>query len=570
MSDLLAINERYSMTQHSDDLELLLVHADTRKPVLGEGLPVDTATRHERTQKGVSEPIDFWEEGRDPNDLEAQRWGLILPEGPSGDRLRELIKPLITLRREQQGGHPIKEYRVPAGAMSLAEAAQWRKKHFDTGENTSRELPRYQLILGDLDQVPLAIQQMQATDGYVGRLHFTDERGYEAYVEKVLRAEKLPRKAPGRVIMHTAHDGSRALDAGFQALITPAVELMRADLAKGLFPASECDIHGKEMDPGLARFLESTAHQGPGVLFSMSHGIGAPKGGDWATQEERLAGQGAMSFGREGQLRADELASRTFMPNGIWFMFACFGAGTPDTSAYDHWLKKLVEAGRYSRLPDVMKTLAGTGKPFIAATPQKVLANPNGPLAFVGHVDLAWTFSFREDDSPAKKRPGRFVNTLTTMLKSDRVGIGLRELYRYLSLTDTELAGLHDEDVRTKATPSNEELTRRGYLWMMRQDIAGYVLLGDPAVRLPVEWKRPAQVQPPAQPQPHAVMTPQLPTPERLPIAADKLEEAIGHFMCGDLSPKELTARYGIERRELEHLAGIYCKAGRAALGIPE
>ncbi|MFE8604647.1 hypothetical protein [Archangium violaceum] len=556
------------MPHHSGDLELLLAHADTNTPVLGEGLPEDSASgEQERPDTGEHEPIRFWDEGGDPNDLEAQRWSLILPEGSQGDRLRALIQPLLALRREQQGGHPIQEYRVPSRPMSMAEAAQWRKAHYDSGENTNTNLPRYQLILGDLDQVPLAIQQMQASDGYVGRLHFSDEQGYEAYVEKLLRAEKLPRTAPGRLLLHTAHDGSGALDAGFKSLITPGLELVRGEMGAGLFPASGCDIHGRELDPGLEQFLASTAHTTPGVLFSMSHGIGAPKGG-WTSEQERLAGQGAMSFGRQGQLPAAELASRTFMPNGLWFMFACFGAGTPDTSAYGHWLEKLAETGRYSRLPDVMKTLSG--RPFIAATPQKVLANPNGPLAFIGHVDLAWTFSFREDDSPAKKRPGRFINTLKTLLKSNRVGIGFRELYRYLALTDTELASIQDEEVRTRATPTREELIRRGYLWMMRQDLAGYVLLGDPAVRLPIEWRSPKQARPPAPPPPSVAVMPTPLAAAPLPIPADKLEEAIGHVMTGERSLKELATGYGIDRRELERLAAIYCEAGRAALGIPE
>ncbi|QRK10609.1 hypothetical protein JQX13_11270 [Archangium violaceum] len=554
------------MPQQTDTLELLLVHADTNTPVLSEGLPAGTTPQERSTMKDdVPEPLDFWDEGGDPNDLEAQRWGLILPEGPEGDRLRDLIRPLIEFRRAQQGGHPVKEYRVPKGPMTMAEAALWRKRHFDSGEHLSADVPRYQLILGDFDQVPLAIQQIQASDGYVGRLHFSDEQGYLAYVEKVLRAERLPRQGLGRMLFHTAHDGTPALNAGFNALINPGLELIREGLSQGRFPASGLHVHGEEQEPGLDRFLENSSLTEPGVLFSMSHGIGAPRGG-WKTDADRLAGQGAMSFGREGQLSASDLTSRTFMPNGIWFMFACFGAGTPDISAYSHWLRHLVEAGRYSRLPDVMKTLAGTGRPFVAATPQKVLANPNGPLAFIGHVDLAWTFSFREDDSPAKKRPGRFIEPLKSMLRSNRVGIGFRELYRYLALTDTELSSIHDDDVRTGATASNDELIRRGYLWMMRQDIAGYVMLGDPAVRLPVEERRAKLATPPALPVPHEVVK----APAKLPLAVEKLEEAIGYILSGERSMKELSTEYGIERRELERLADIYCKAGRAALGIPE
>jgi hypothetical protein len=152
------------------------------------------------------------------------------------------------------------------------------------------------------------------------------------------------------------------------------------------------------------------------------------------------------------------------------------------------------------------------------------------------------------------------------MLRSDRVGIGFRELYRYLTLTDTELTSLQDEDIRTGATHSTDERIRRGYLWMMRQDVAGYVLLGDPAVRLPIEGRRAKPATPPPPPAPHTVVL----APEKLPIAAEKLEEAIGYILTGERSMKELTTRYGIDRRELERLADLYCKAGRAALGIPE
>ena len=54
----------------------------------------------------------------------------------------------------------------------------------------------YQLILGDFDEVPLAIQQYQsARHGRVGRLHFDRAEGYEAYVEKVLGFAQTRRDA---------------------------------------------------------------------------------------------------------------------------------------------------------------------------------------------------------------------------------------------------------------------------------------------------------------------------------------------------------------------------------------
>ena len=86
-------------------------------------------------------------------------------------------------------------YRVPA-RMTVPEAARWKKQKFRNCADTGDELPRYQLIVGDLDQVPLAVQQVQATDGFVGRIAFDDLDGYRAYADKVVGWEDRPARRP--------------------------------------------------------------------------------------------------------------------------------------------------------------------------------------------------------------------------------------------------------------------------------------------------------------------------------------------------------------------------------------
>src|SRR6185436_19399969 len=113
------------------------------------------------------------------------RWGLIVPEGEAGKRLEALVRPLIDKRREEQGGHEVRVYRVPA-RMDPDEAVRWHRHVYQDESIPESELPFYQLILGDLDQVPLALQQVQMLDGVVGRLAFADDAGYEAYVAKLL------------------------------------------------------------------------------------------------------------------------------------------------------------------------------------------------------------------------------------------------------------------------------------------------------------------------------------------------------------------------------------------------
>ena len=196
-----------------------------------------------------------------------------------------------------------------------------------------------------------------------------------------------------------------------------------------------------------------------------------------------------MSFGREGKITGEDLRARDFLPGGIWFMLACYGAGTPDVSAYKHWLAALAAAGQFRGKPEaVLAGLPGPNdRPFTAALPQAVLANPNGPLAFMGHIDLAWTYSFQELDAGATNRPARYMAITRSILKRDRVGVSMRELLRFFDQTNVELTSLYDAEARQRSAgqPVQVDAARQGHLWMLRQDLAAYVLLGDPAVRLP-------------------------------------------------------------------------------------
>lgn len=552
-------------------LHLLLAHDDDGSPVLKDGLPGAAAADLEGPE-GKPEPAHFWEEGGDPNSLEEQRWGVIAPEGAEGDRLLALIRPLIEARRAAQGGHEVKIYRPPAG-LSPAEAARWRRDVFDPNRDTSSDLPRYQLILGDLHQVPLSIQQVQGSDGYVGRLCFRDERGYEAYVEKVLRWEAARAEKAARASLFTVHDRSSATTIGYRALVQPGLEILRR---------RELDVVelGSRDAPSPAELLEAVKGPDPMILFSVSHGVGAPRGG-WRSPQEQRDRQGAISFGREGSIAAADIGQGPFLAGGLWFMFACYGAGTPSVSAYRHWLERLSQVNAYRGATQVVLEglPSGDQPPFVAALPQAVLANPDGPLAVIGHVDLAWSYGFEDwDTGKAVQRPAKFMEVLRSSLLGDRVGVSFRELIRYMSLADHELAELYDQAERDGQTG---DVTRRSHLWMLRQDLAGYILLGDPAVRIPTLRTRRGQGGATTQggagvPAPSAGTSAARFTLEGpgaapdAPLAAgldiDVVEEAIGHLLTGR-GLNEVASEYGIDRVTLRKLWETYKRAGRAALG---
>ena len=114
----------------TENLELLLAHADSHRPVADQGLPLEAAaSAPPDAVPEAQEETHLWDDGEDPNSLPAQRWGLVVPEGPEGDRLLALIEPLRQLRQEQQEGHPVRVYRVGAAlvseARSLEQCARW-------------------------------------------------------------------------------------------------------------------------------------------------------------------------------------------------------------------------------------------------------------------------------------------------------------------------------------------------------------------------------------------------------------------------------------------------------------
>jgi hypothetical protein len=479
------------MSQDGNYLDLLLVHADDHAPVLERGLGwLDAAGAPEPPPR--PQPSILWSDTADANDLASQRWGVIAPRGAEGDRLLELVAPLIERRRRQQGGRAVRIHRVPE-RMSLDEAVRWKKRAFRKGDDLDLDVPRYQLILGDLDQVPLAVQQVQATDGFVGRLAFDRADDYRAYVDKVLGWEDRPAPvAAGQAILHTVHDGTPATRRGHAALMLPGQQILERRRGFGEVRASALRLTGSDR-PTPGELLAAAAAPGPesdgggpGVLLSLSHGLGAPRAG-WQAAERQRREQGALSFGGGRVLAGPDLAGRSFLPGGVWLAVACFGAGTTDTSDYYHWLDTLRRAGHVgSQIEHVLDTLAHE-RPFVAALPKAALASPEGPLAFIGHVDLAWAYSFFALDDRPTRRPGRFMGVLRSLLHGDRAGAAMRALSCFFDEVNTELTALYDEHARTGRPPLDDRArARRGHLWMLRQDLAGYVLLGDPAVRLPL------------------------------------------------------------------------------------
>ncbi|MCG8418153.1 MAG: hypothetical protein MJE77_09455 [Proteobacteria bacterium] len=479
-------------------MDLLFAH-DKGEPVLEEGLDGSSAAGEaDQVEEHVGHLANL---GASARDLPRQRWAVVAPKGPEGDHLVDAARALIEKRARDQEA-PALTLRV-APKMDAQAAIEWKRNVYPDlyGDNEVKR-PLYLCILGDMDGVSLATQQVLAIDGLPGRLVCPDDDGYESYVEKVLAWERSPsdHEQP-RSIFYTVHDGTAATRSGYDKLVKPCYDLCHTEWQeeRHLFPAASIEDAGDRDDPYPDEFLDLIAQRHPTVLFSMSHGMGPPRGRDF-TPEQARERQGAMHFGAEGALLPRDVASAHFLPGGLWFYFACFGAGTPTTSDYHHWLTMLHQNGMedLGPLQSVLRGLSQNGG-FTSGIAQAALANRNGPLAIMGHVDLAWSYSYEElqvgegGRVSGTNRATNFREILRKMVeRGNRVGMTFLELQRISSTISQGLNTHYDRCKRRGVDPegaSESERLALGNLWMLHQDLRGYVLLGDPAAQLPLRNK---------------------------------------------------------------------------------
>jgi len=419
--------------------------------------------------------------GRDPNDLRKQRWALVVPQGAAGQRLQSLLAPLLELRAHDQG---LKVEEVPVlevpPQMTDAEALAYRDRFLEPPSRSQRKAARYVLFAGPPEQVPLVLQDVVTADGvgYAGRISFDREEDYEAYAAKVVERESRPgRMGQVSAIVASVSDGSIQTEYGRQHLVEPLAQRCLERSKTGELEAGRViveDVKGGSAD----RLLELAAASAPGVLFTMSHGVGPPCGG-WVSPDAQRRAQGNLWLGEDQELGAEEVGRRAFMPGGIWFYFACYGAGTPLRSRYQPWIEHLAEIDPSFKVPleGIARSRPQDGRPFVGAMAQAALANPQGPLAVIAHQDAAWAYSFH-DPFAGRSNVERFVDALSDLVEGCRAGIAVHALARFALRVDDAIHRLGSSPADRAALP---------HLWMERHDLASYVLLGDPATRIALE-----------------------------------------------------------------------------------
>lgn len=423
-----------------------------------------------RLRAGTRELVD----GRSAARLEEAGWGVVFAED-CDPAVRDALAELLDHRQDQANlNEPL--YREFWGKQGYRRGQT--KAHFLVAQGAGpgavdpRVVPYYLLLVGGPEEIPFRFQYQLDMRYAVGRISFETLDEYRRYAETVVAAETEPQHPLGdcQVALFGPHNPG---DSGTELTSRILVEKLGSRLS-----AQENDNWKIRTFPGaeatkarLKSLLGGT--DTPDVVLTATHGLWFPK--DHPNQRRR---QGALLCQEwpgpswqgpvepEWYLSADDIGEDADVAGLITFHFACYSGGTPHLDNFDF---------RPPRQRGVL-----TSHPFTGALPQSLLAHPRGgALAVVSHVDQAWLHSICWQ---RREWLGTFQQMLGRLLKGDPIGWAMEPFnQRYAELASDLRDHLEQEELGLVAERDDLSLAD---LWTATNDTRGFVVLGDPAVRL--------------------------------------------------------------------------------------
>lgn len=460
-----------------EDLLANGIHATTGLPLLA-GLTLDDIGRIARGQK--LDPTTLAElygqsrrkskgqnrapvEGVDPENLAEAGWGVVFAADSEAEQ--QALAPLLALRREQAGDR----YREFTGATAFQPGES--KQSFlkargvaSTGPVEVSKMPYYLLLVGSPEAIPFEFQYSLDVQYAVGRIHFDKIEDYASYAAAVVAAETgSVTVAPRAAFVGVKNRNDRSTPISMQQLVQPLAAFLKADQTNWTVESLiEEAAHKKNLLELLAR------KHPPALLFTASHGLGYSCGDPLQHRYQGALLMQDFEFGSGPvslhQCFSADDADQLKTPGMIAFHFACFAAGTPAQNNF---------YGYAHGQPGETQNLAQTS--FLSAVPKRLLAN--GALAAVGHVDTAFATTFSRGASTSA-----YQSALKKLAEGGRIGLAMDSFNLRHAELSVGLTLTIDEEKRARPAETTDLAIR----WLENNDARNFIILGDPAVKLPL------------------------------------------------------------------------------------
>ncbi len=444
--------------------------------------------KHKRGQILVDAPA---KEGVDPKQLNQAGWAVVFPAGMDPGRknaIQEALSPLLNLRQ----GQAEKYYQIfgdGRGYRPNERKDEFFKRHnISAGPADPAQMAFYVLLVGSPEEIPYQFQYQLDVMRGVGRLDFGDDLdAYARYAQSVVLAETGKVKlARNMTFFGVQTKGDKATELSSKFLIRPLYENLKNPRLENEIPLKYAwNLRdpligdGKATRAQLGQLLGGDPGQIPALLVTASHGMEFPNG-----HNNQLAYQGALLCqdwpGPSGGVKRDyyfageDIAQSANLLGLIAMFFACYGAGTPQL---DQFALQAFKA----REPIAPQS-------FVAALPNRMLKQ--GALAVIGHVERAWGYSFISPQGTADNQA--FVTALRKLLNGDPIGLATDPSFnlRYADMSSALSANLEE----LQWTPDYISEYELAHMWTANNDARGYVVIGDPAAKVPfAEDEKPAE-----------------------------------------------------------------------------
>jgi len=460
------------------------VSAMAQAEVVEAGHLSDLRARLERAKPslGVAETVE------DPADLAQAGWGVVFADDVD-PAIEAALAPLLQHRAAQARAADERFFQVYRGARGYHRG---ESKHdflrargaAPSGPADPQQMPYYLLLVGGPSAIPYALQYQLDVQYAVGRIAFATPDGYARYAQSVVAAERANPRPRRAALVGVANPDDLATQLSAQHLVAPLAERLRDwQLTSEASRRWQVDLH-LETEATRARFEALLGGaETPGLLLTASHGVGFPSGdvrqateqGALVTQEWAGPHGGRGPLPRAVYVAAEDVPDTADVAGLVAFCFACFGAGTP---RLDDFPELATTAGLGDRLARPMAPSA-----FVARLPVRLLGHPRGgALAVVGHVERALGASFLwNQGSTRRSNLGAFEAALRRLMRGQPVGLALEAFNQRYAELCADLRQAVRQVTELGRAADDQELAQ---LWMGSTDARGYVILGDPAVRL--------------------------------------------------------------------------------------